>query len=147
MLNKNISSCGDQRDNLAEHRDRAGSARASHWSLRTRSKHRLRGRSLCTHISAAVPRWEACVFRYGILLQLKNTQKLKVITIGRGGRLGLCALARLGILSMATRSCNGGNDFAFFACCALPPSDDRFSADDAWINGVGTLKGIAEVLL
>ena len=83
--------------------------------------------------------------RYLIAVE-KNTQKLKVITIERGGRLGLCALARLGVLSTATRSCYGGNDFAFFACCALPPSDDRFSADDGWINGVGTLKGIAEVL-
>ena len=86
----------------------------------------------------------AFLLRYFIVVEA--THKLKARAVGRGGR-GLCAPARLGALSMATRSPNGGNDFAFFACCALPPSDERFSTDDAWLKGVGTLKGMTEVLL
>ena len=55
----------------------------------------------------------------------------------------LCAPARFGTLSIATSSPSGGSDFAFFFCCGLLPSDDRFSTDDCGLNGVGILNGMA----
>ena len=72
---------------------------------------------------------------------------LKARTVGRGVRVvGLCAPARFGADSIATRSLSGGNVFAFFATCGLAPSASRLSTD-AWETGVGILNGMASAAL